>query len=213
MIAQYVLLDFVYLTVLLFVHFVYANEIAQITFVHATLEIVVVYDQLEIEVVKRVIVQLDCLQFAACFARCRMLIKQNDIDILGVAFLAKRLTQRARFQPILTDCTIARRSFTVVVIVACRVCLPRFGVYKSVSGIQSVLFLLAFARQICHQLFAKFDLFEREIVDLLILLHANDVVLVDIGRRANEPQPIAVAWITRVDVEQRHLTRAQNLDG
>jgi hypothetical protein len=118
MIAQYVLFDLVYLTVLLFVHFVYANEIAQITFVHATLEIVVVYDQLEIEIVKGVIVQLDCLQFHACFVRCRMLIEQNDVDVLRIAFLAERLTQRARFQTILTRGAVARRMFARV---ACRV--------------------------------------------------------------------------------------------
>ena len=50
-----------------------------------------------------------------------------------------------------------------------------------------------------------------KIVDLLILLHTNHIVFVRVRRRSNKSQPVAVFRVGGVYIEERHLSRAQNL--
>ncbi|RNA06199.1 hypothetical protein BpHYR1_029091 [Brachionus plicatilis] len=50
----------------------------------------------------------------------------------------------------------------------------------------------------------------REVVDLLILLHANDVVFVGVASGSDKAEPVAVAGIAGVYVEEGHLARGQN---
>ncbi len=50
-----------------------------------------------------------------------------------------------------------------------------------------------------------------EVVDLLVLLHADRVVLGWVGGGADEAQPVAVLGVGGVDVEEGRLAGAEDL--